>query len=178
MSEPDCTSCADQPKRAGRRISIAELVAKPVDPFDAATRHAQLCARYLQAAKVDDDSGLWRDLAMSNGVALLHYLRHVCGCGQMSLDAMAESFAAVGDLDVWSWDVPQPKPRKRKSIKANLRWRVLSRDQFRCTACGAKPPEVALQLDHITPHSKGGRDHISNLRTLCEQCNVGRGDAT
>lgn len=32
--------------------------------------------------------------------------------------------------------------------------------------------EVLMTQDHIVPRSMGGTDHISNLRTMCEECNM------
>lgn len=34
---------------------------------------------------------------------------------------------------------------------------------------------VLMTKDHIVPHSKGGPDHISNLRTCCTRCNEIKG---
>ena len=58
-----------------------------------------------------------------------------------------------------------------------LRFKVLQRDQFRCTSCGASPafkPGVVLHVDHHIPWSKGGDTVLNNLTTLCETCNLGK----
>ena len=60
---------------------------------------------------------------------------------------------------------------------SRLRWSILKRDRYRCTACGRSPatdPAVELHVDHIHPHSQGGSDDPTNLRTLCQSCNLGR----
>lgn len=62
------------------------------------------------------------------------------------------------------------------AVSTKLRWQVLKRDQFTCRYCGASAPDVKLEVDHITPKSKGGLDHISNLTTACEECNRGKSD--
>lgn len=36
--------------------------------------------------------------------------------------------------------------------------------------------EVMLTQDHIIPVSKGGRNNIENLRTMCSPCNTKRGN--
>ena len=67
---------------------------------------------------------------------------------------------------------------KRKPLPASLRWEILKRDNFTCTACGAsreRDKRVRLHVDHIHPVSKGGTDDPSNLRTLCGRCNWGKG---
>ena len=58
-----------------------------------------------------------------------------------------------------------------------LRYRILKRDNFRCTICGASSADGAkLEVDHIKPVSKGGKTEPSNLRTLCKSCNRGKRD--
>jgi len=69
--------------------------------------------------------------------------------------------------------------RGRKTLPLDVWWRVLKRDRYRCTACGASPARdagVELHVDHVRPVSKGGGDGETNLRTLCARCNVGRSD--
>ena len=57
-----------------------------------------------------------------------------------------------------------------------LRYQVLTRDKHRCTICGATQQDgVKLHVDHICPVSKGGKTELSNLRTLCDRCNLGKG---
>lgn len=66
-----------------------------------------------------------------------------------------------------------------RSISLSLRYKVLSRDRFRCVICGrspAKDPSIELHVDHIHPWSKGGQNIEENLRTLCFDCNLGKGD--
>lgn len=36
--------------------------------------------------------------------------------------------------------------------------------------------EVLMTKDHIIPKSKDGKDHISNYQTMCEVCNVAKGN--
>ncbi|MHB1237921.1 MAG: homing endonuclease associated repeat-containing protein [Gallionella sp.] len=66
-----------------------------------------------------------------------------------------------------------------RSISLSLRYKVLLRDRFRCVICGrapAKDSSVELHVDHIHPWSKGGQNTEENLRTLCFDCNLGKGD--
>jgi 5-methylcytosine-specific restriction endonuclease McrA len=60
-----------------------------------------------------------------------------------------------------------------------LRFLVMRRDAFRCVKCGRSPAThhgLALVIDHVIPWSKGGQTVFENLRTLCEECNGGRGN--
>jgi hypothetical protein len=58
-------------------------------------------------------------------------------------------------------------------VGEDLRFRVLKRDR-RCVLCGNGPADAPLQVDHITPRSKGGTNDLSNLQTLCAPCNRGK----
>jgi hypothetical protein len=66
--------------------------------------------------------------------------------------------------------------KKRKSLSKKIRFEVFKRDGFTCAYCGKTPPEVILEIDHIDPISKGGKDNINNLITACFDCNRGKGD--
>ncbi|MCC5643416.1 HNH endonuclease [Nostoc sp. CHAB 5824] len=57
----------------------------------------------------------------------------------------------------------------------SVRFTVLRRDRHKCVSCGKSPPEVTLEVDHKEPFSKGGTNDISNLQTLCFDCNRGKG---
>ena len=62
-------------------------------------------------------------------------------------------------------------------IRAGIRWQVFERDDFRCVACGATALDGAiLHVDHILPRSKGGKDSLENYQTLCQTCNIGKGN--
>lgn len=43
----------------------------------------------------------------------------------------------------------------------------------RCLACGRT--DLPLQRDHVVPLSRGGRNDISNIQPLCQQCNDSKG---
>lgn len=65
-----------------------------------------------------------------------------------------------------------------RSISLSLRYKVLCRDRFRCVICGRSPANnlgVELHVDHVVPWSKGGQNKEENLRTLCFDCNLGKG---
>jgi hypothetical protein len=64
----------------------------------------------------------------------------------------------------------------RKALSKKLRFDVFKRDCFACQYCGATPPAVVLEIDHMHPVSKGGKDTIDNLLTACFDCNRGKSD--
>lgn len=63
--------------------------------------------------------------------------------------------------------------RKRAPSKA-LRFQVLERDNYKCVYCGASADETEIEIDHITPFSKGGETVLDNLVTSCKECNRGK----
>jgi hypothetical protein len=84
-----------------------------------------------------------------------------------------------------------PPERRRdvafaRTISAKLRAEVLDRNGFTCQMCGLTPGDidpdtgrkVRLHIGHIVDKSLGGRDELSNLRTLCSTCNQGAKNVT
>ena len=65
--------------------------------------------------------------------------------------------------------------KRSRTISASVRFEVFRRDNFTCQYCGRSAPEVKLQVDHVIPFSTGGSNNISNLRTACQECNIGKG---
>lgn len=66
---------------------------------------------------------------------------------------------------------------ERAKLSDSLRYDVLKRDNFQCQICGSSAQDgVKLHVDHIVPVSKGGKTILSNLRTLCDRCNMGKSD--
>lgn len=63
----------------------------------------------------------------------------------------------------------------RTPVGKTLRFDVFKRDGFVCAYCGAHPPDVLLEVDHIHPVAEGGTNDIDNLVTACENCNRGKG---
>ena len=58
---------------------------------------------------------------------------------------------------------------------------MFKRDGYRCVQCGAKKGDekpdgtkVVIHCDHIKPLDKGGTDEMSNLQTLCADCNLNK----
>ncbi len=65
--------------------------------------------------------------------------------------------------------------RGSRTLSPALRFQVFRRDGFACVYCGRHAPQVKLHVDHVVPWSKGGRNAAENLRTACEECNLGKG---
>lgn len=68
----------------------------------------------------------------------------------------------------------RPFGAERKPLSKKMRFDVFKRDSFTCQYCGSNPPAVVLEVDHIHPVSKGGRNVVDNLITACFDCNRGK----
>ena len=83
---------------------------------------------------------------------------------------------------------PPPKdsgPLRARGISLRLRAAVLDRDGFTCQMCGLTPGDIGpmkrkvrLHIGHIKDKSLGGKEELSNLRTLCSTCNQGAKNVT
>jgi len=72
------------------------------------------------------------------------------------------------------------QPKLDKPVTGRIRQQVLHRDNHQCR-CGRSPkntPGTVLDVHHIMPRSKGGSStDLTNLITLCSQCNKELGDS-
>jgi len=68
-----------------------------------------------------------------------------------------------------------PEMDSYATIRAGTWWQVLARDNWTCLFCGRTAKDgVSLEVDHIIPRSKGGKDEMKNYQTLCKKCNIGK----
>jgi 5-methylcytosine-specific restriction endonuclease McrA len=76
--------------------------------------------------------------------------------------------------------VPRKKEQRTpRAPNSRLTFVVMKRDNFTCRACGRSPANqlgLILHVDHIVPWAGGGETVLENLQTLCERCNLGKGD--
>lgn len=56
-------------------------------------------------------------------------------------------------------------------VSGSIKYEVLKRAHFHCDLCGISADERALEVDHIVPRKRGGRDDLENLQCLCYRCN-------
>jgi 5-methylcytosine-specific restriction endonuclease McrA len=69
---------------------------------------------------------------------------------------------------------------KKRDIPLKLRLKVLDRDNYSCKYCGRSPAlcaGIVLHVDHRIPYARGGKTELTNLQTLCGECNLGKGDS-
>jgi hypothetical protein len=103
------------------------------------------------------------------------------GSWRKALERFVASVDHEGN-ELLSYEVEVKRSGGTKKTKRDpslaLRFFVLKRDSFRCVGCGRSPATVAglvLEIDHLIAWSNGGETIESNLRTLCFDCNRGKG---
>ncbi len=77
-----------------------------------------------------------------------------------------QEFMASRGLSIWDHRLFDLNP-----ISDVLRYRILKEAKGRCALCGATSKDIALDIDHIIPRSKGGKTVYENLQVLCVKCN-------
>jgi HNH endonuclease/Homing endonuclease associated repeat len=91
--------------------------------------------------------------------------------------ALARAHASVTEHSVV--DEPPAEaapPRKRAALSIRKRFFVFKRDHFACVRCGASGVGERLEVHHRIPFAERGSDNLSNLETLCFDCNRGQRD--
>lgn len=64
----------------------------------------------------------------------------------------------------------------RRAVSARTKLSVINRDGWKCQQCGFKTRTRAfLHVDHKVALANGGTNDISNLWTLCADCNLKKG---
>jgi diadenosine tetraphosphate (Ap4A) HIT family hydrolase len=58
------------------------------------------------------------------------------------------------------------------AVRGSVRYEILKRAGNRCELCGASSRDIQIDVDHITPRSKGGSNDPDNLQALCRTCNA------
>lgn len=95
------------------------------------------------------------------------------------------------ELKVGQYILTRPPPQSHdtkfaRGISSRLRAAALDRNGFTCQMCGLTPGDidpftgrkVRLHVGHIVDKIHGGKDELSNLRTLCSTCNQGAKNIT
>ena len=59
-----------------------------------------------------------------------------------------------------------------RSVSGSIRYDTLTKAKGRCAACGIERSKAVFHVDHIIPHSLGGKTVPENLQVLCSKCNL------
>lgn len=90
---------------------------------------------------------------------------------KMLCENKLQEFIVKKGLGLWDYRMLDTDP-----VPGTLRNRVLLEADGRCELCGATKKERPLDIDHIIPRSKGGKNTYENLQVLCSKCNRAKGN--
>lgn len=90
---------------------------------------------------------------------------------KMACEKRLQEFIVQRGLGIWDYRLLDTDP-----VPDSLRYRVLKESGGRCALCGATKKERPLDVDHIKPKSKGGKNVYENLQVLCSKCNRSKGN--
>lgn len=179
------SACGIPPSRGSRRFADEDLFANIASVWTELGRRPKYDEIKLSGSQIAAETyvsryGSWRK-------ALILFLAWANGPDSPSLSPAGEcrqntevqiELQPIHDSTL-HLDIDQVDRDPCRVPSPRLRFRVLRRDSFRCVLCGRSPEKVTgliLHVDHMIAWTKGGRTEYDNLRTLCEPCNLGKGD--
>lgn len=136
-------------------ILVLDVAGTPVRWID-----HESAAGYYASGKVRWELGTRRTV-LHGGISRLH--------GRRSTLEIAEIIAIDGPR----WRVRGGRERVPLS-----RAMVFARDRHVCAYCGGKFAASALELEHVTPSSRGGTSEWRNVVAACRACNQRKGNRT
>jgi ATP adenylyltransferase len=90
---------------------------------------------------------------------------------KMACEKRMQEFVQKKGLGIWDYRLLETDP-----IPDSLRYKVLEEAKGRCALCGATNKERPLDVDHIKPRSRGGKNVYENFQVLCSKCNRSKGN--
>ena len=90
---------------------------------------------------------------------------------QLLCETRLQEYVQRRGLAIWDYRLLEVDP-----VSDNLRFQVLKAAGGRCALCGATTKELPLDIDHIVPRSRGGKNELGNLQALCSKCNRTKGN--
>jgi diadenosine tetraphosphate (Ap4A) HIT family hydrolase/5-methylcytosine-specific restriction endonuclease McrA len=90
---------------------------------------------------------------------------------RMACEQRLQSFVQRRGLAIWDYRLLEDDP-----VPDSLRYLALKASGGRCQLCGATKNERPLDVDHIIPRNRGGKNELANLQVLCSKCNRSKQD--
>ena len=154
---------------------------EPITAEECEELHCSLKDFLLREKKLFDKQVLYPPLDCTLNVSMRYSSRkgqvQLSKSGSFNLDDMFSCLESVSRSRVDKGTYAKLSAVERGALSDSLRYDILRRDDFKCAICGASAQTgVRLHVDHIVPIAKGGKTVPSNLRVLCERCNIGKSD--
>jgi ATP adenylyltransferase len=90
---------------------------------------------------------------------------------KMACEKRLQNFIQKKGLGIWDYRFLDTDP-----VPDSLRFKLLKEAGGRCALCGATKNERPLDIDHIKPRSRKGKNEEENLQVLCSKCNRSKGN--
>jgi len=125
------------------------------------------------------------DYSFLNKVTIEQAMRYIAK-GKVTIEKFSEKVIKTATDEILSPLVLRLVYLVRSIYKRSVEWskrNVMVRDNYTCVYCGIKKGEktkdgrkVVLNIDHVHPQSKGGKNTFENTVTSCTDCNNRKGD--
>jgi ATP adenylyltransferase len=90
---------------------------------------------------------------------------------KMACEKRLQDFIQKKGLGIWDYRMLDSEP-----VPDSLRFKLLKEAGGRCALCGATKNDRPLDIDHIKPRSRRGKNEEENLQVLCAKCNRSKGN--
>lgn len=141
--------------------------------YDVMTRDQQRCVRCGKTASDGVVLDVYpKQLLTAGRTYTMANLRTLCdNCA--AFEAAPKKTVRVRKVQYVSEEFKQ---RERAKMTPTLKEQIKRRDGYHCVICGKGVEHgTTLEVDHIKPIALGGLSTPNNLRTLCYDCNRGKG---
>ncbi|HLY28472.1 MAG TPA: RNA-guided endonuclease IscB [Aggregatilineales bacterium] len=101
----------------------------------------------------------------------VHRLRMMCPVSALAMELVKFDTQLMQNAEIRGVEYQQGE-----LAGYEVREYLLEKWRRKCAYCGKTA--IPLQVEHITPRSRGGSDRVSNLTLACENCNLDKGTQT
>ena len=147
-----------------------------IPSFECTKEMAEVCPYRFHSPRPKPDPCKWIECQYCGG-------RHRTQNGYMCCKATTQfdtlklpPFNPEGTIEAcWSEDIlsfSDGNGHSYETVRAfvwpHLKWAITDRDERTCQDCGTK--RSVFEVHHIIPRIRGGSDHPTNLKLLCDEC--------
>jgi diadenosine tetraphosphate (Ap4A) HIT family hydrolase len=90
---------------------------------------------------------------------------------RLACEQRLQSFIRKRGLSIWDYRMLEDDP-----VPDSLRYLALKAAAGRCQLCGATKEDRTIDVDHIIPRNRGGKNELANLQVLRSKCNRSKRD--
>ena len=150
------------------------LVTKPIK-FIASVfeKYSELDILFYLSIKYATDISIWKENKTEINKQINNYLKDRV---RVTLTDKKTEFEDIIQAVVNGISVDPKRLFSPEEKEELLRQQTPDNNRYKCSHCKQLFFANELEIDHITPWSKGGRTVLSNAQLLCKACNVKKGN--